>query len=84
MTKKTIIRNCAINGLRLDGSDVARTSRDGRRVTLRHSWVDDDGRAIYAVMTAVRALAADLASAKGHDVAIIDRDGSTLDVIYAA
>lgn len=80
--KKSTIRNAAINGLRIDGKDVARISRDGRRVTLRHSWVDDDGRAIHAVMTAIRSLAADLAL-RGHDVWVIDRDGSTLDVIYA-
>lgn len=79
---KTNVRIAAIHST-VTAADVARVSRDRRRVTLRHCWVDEDGRAVHAVMAAARALAREIADASGHDVAVIDRDGSTLDVVYA-
>ena len=78
---KTTIRTAAIHST-VSGADVARVSRDSRKVTLRHSWESEDGRAVHAVMTAVRALARTVAEAKGHDVEIHDCAGYTLDVVY--
>lgn len=82
--KKHIIRNCGINGLRLDGSDVARVSRDGSCVTLRHSWGSEDGRAASAVMAAARDLARQQARRRDTDVYLVDSMGHTLDVISPA
>lgn len=79
--KKSIIRNCGINGLRLDGTDVARVSRCGTMVRLRHNWDNEDGRAQHAVMSAARDLARNQARRRDVDITIVDNAGYTLDVI---
>lgn len=61
MASKRDIENAAVSGLSVDGRDVARVSRDGRTVTLRHSWPEGtDGRVWAGVIGAARRLARDV------------------------
>jgi hypothetical protein len=63
-------------GGRVDGSDVARVSRDSRVITLRHRWPEHvDGRVWDAVSRAFRALAQETADRTGHTVEVYDPRG---------
>lgn len=79
---KTDIRNAAISGIPLNGSDVATISRNRRTMTLRHVWSEDtDGRVIDGVSRAWRREARRVANTTGKPVEVYSKEGSMLDEI---
>lgn len=81
MTKNTI-EMATESGLGVSGLDVARVSRSGRCVTLRHVWPDGtDARVWAGVRRAAWRLAVSEATARGHAVEIYSAHGDMLDQV---
>jgi hypothetical protein len=82
MATKWQIENAAAYGGRLNGSDVARVSRSGGSVTLRHVWPDNcDARVWDGVSRAARRLAEETAARTGKQVCLQLPNGSVIDYI---
>lgn len=79
---KADILDRAINGLSLDGADVARVSRYKRSVTLRHSWKNGDGRAQNAVLGVMREYAQVVANEAEFVVDLYTSNGDCFDHIW--
>lgn len=75
---KRDIENATISGIGVDGPDVARLSRNGRVMTLRHSWNGADGRVIDGVTRAWRAWAERQMQRTGQSVEVYTRGGHCL------
>ncbi len=79
---KRKIENRAISGLKLRGADVARVSRDRRKMTLRHCWPNEvDARVWDGVRRAFMLLAYEIANATGHSVEVYDPRGWVLECV---
>lgn len=81
MHKRTII-NRGLSGLTLDVSDVARTSRNGKVITLRHVWAEDtDARVWDAVHRAFMRGALMLAIRTGKAVEVYSAHGDLIEQV---
>ena len=82
-SRKSAIESAALAGLEIHGGDVARISRSGRVLTMRHRWHDDsiDGRISHAVARAAQRLARAQAAKIGASVEIRSADDFTIAVI---
>lgn len=80
--KKHII-SAAISGIEFGWREVASVKRgsENRVLVLRHDWYRDDGRAIDAVMRAVRKAARDFARTHEKTVEIYTKQGDLLQVV---
>jgi len=80
--KKSQIISCARLGIKLDGSDVARVSRNGRAITLRHSWsTSTDASVWYAVQTAYTQLAREMAAKIDYPIDVYSSDNNQIDQV---
>lgn len=78
--KKQNIINAGVSGLPLRGIDVARVSRDKRRITLRHAWKDDvDGRVWAAIRAAFGDLARSVVKSTRKSVQVYAYEGYMID-----
>lgn len=81
--KKRQLEIRAESGLRLEGRDVARVSRRGDVITLRHRWAEHcDARVWDAVRRAFLHLAQEQANRMGRSVEVYDPRGWLLEQIH--
>lgn len=80
--KSREIINCAISGVRLDLSDVARVSHDRRLITLRRAWPEHcDSRVWDAIRNAYVSGTQKIANDTLRQVTVYDPRGWVLEVI---
>ncbi|MHB8564707.1 MAG: hypothetical protein ACYDDA_12355 [Acidiferrobacteraceae bacterium] len=77
--KKRQIENATLSGIGVSGLDVARMSRNGRVMHLRHSWPQStDGRILDGVRRAWLTMAQRQANHLRRSVEVYTHDGSML------